>query len=244
MAARSVSRSPSSPLSLPSRPSLNGGSVGLSITEFPLVSSLPTIVESRLGRSIDPIRRQHQPRERAFGRATPNGVFPGDETWAARRLDPIDVEVRPWIRPSGSPFDRAHPGPDDAQARGLCRRRAFDDDPGRGADQPRTPPLRLPRPRQRFFIMAPPASRPTTMNSFSRPTLPRCCTPQPSYERPDRTRPGGPTGVPRRRHWLFRAGTAGRHWPPAGSGTRACCSAAPRHRPRGMPRDRRRSGIR
>jgi hypothetical protein len=71
-------------------------------------------------------------------------VAPGDETWAARPVDPIDVEVRPGIRHSGWPFHRAHLDRYDAQDPGLCQLGPFDDDPGRWADQTRTPRLRLP----------------------------------------------------------------------------------------------------
>ena len=68
---------------------------------------------------------------------------PGDESWAARPLDPIDFEVRPGIRYSGWPFDRAHLDPYYVQAQELCRLGPFDYDPGRWADQERTPPLPL-----------------------------------------------------------------------------------------------------
>jgi hypothetical protein len=71
-------------------------------------------------------------------------VAPGGETWAARPLDPIDFEVRPGIPHSSWPFDRAHLHPYDAQDPGLCQLGPFDDDPGRWADQTRTPRLRLP----------------------------------------------------------------------------------------------------
>ena len=57
-------------------------------------------------------------------------MSPGDETWAARPLDPIDFEVRPEIPFSGWPFDRAHLDRWYARAQTLCMttedyRRAF-----------------------------------------------------------------------------------------------------------------------
>jgi choline dehydrogenase-like flavoprotein len=69
---------------------------------------------------------------------------PGDETWAARPLDPVDFEVRPGIRYSGWPFDRSHLDPYYAHAQVLCRLGPFDYDAGRWADPTRTPPLPLP----------------------------------------------------------------------------------------------------
>ena len=51
------------------------------------------------GQSVGyPIHRLHQSRVRAFGGTTRHWVVPGDETWAARPLDPIQFEVRPGIR--------------------------------------------------------------------------------------------------------------------------------------------------
>jgi choline dehydrogenase-like flavoprotein len=90
------------------------------------------------------IHRPHQSRVRAFGGTTRHWVGPGDEAWAARPLDPIHFDIRPGIRHSGWPFDRAHLDPYYAQAQGLCRVGPFDYDPGRWADQTRTPPLPLP----------------------------------------------------------------------------------------------------
>jgi choline dehydrogenase-like flavoprotein len=71
-------------------------------------------------------------------------VAPGDETWAARPLDPIDFDVRPGIRYSGWPFDRAHLDPYYVRAQQLCRLGPFDYEPGRWADPTRTPRLPLP----------------------------------------------------------------------------------------------------
>ena len=97
------------------------------------------------GQSVGfPIHRPHQSRVRAFG-GTSRHWFdaPGDESWAARPLDPIDFEVRPGIRYSGWPFDRTHLVPYYVQAQEVCQLGPFDYDPGRWADQERTPPLPL-----------------------------------------------------------------------------------------------------
>ena len=90
------------------------------------------------GQSVGyPIHRLHQSRARAFGGTSRHWVVPGDETWAARPLDPIDFEVRPGIRHSGWPFDRAHLDPYYAEAQTLCQLGPFDYDPGRWADPTR-----------------------------------------------------------------------------------------------------------
>jgi flavin-dependent dehydrogenase len=87
------------------------------------------------GQSVGyPIHRLHQSRARAFGGTTRHWVVPGDETWAARPLDPIDFEVRPGIRHSGWPFDRAQLDPYYAQAQSLCQLGPFDYDPDRRPD--------------------------------------------------------------------------------------------------------------
>jgi choline dehydrogenase-like flavoprotein len=97
------------------------------------------------GQSVGyPIHRPHQSRVRAFGGASRHWLRPGDETWAARPLDPIDFEVRPGIRFSGWPFDRAHLDPYYAQAQTICQLGPYSYEPGRWADQERTPPLPLP----------------------------------------------------------------------------------------------------
>jgi choline dehydrogenase-like flavoprotein len=101
----------------------------------------------RLNRGLSvgyPIHLPHQSRVRAFGGTTRHWFAPGDESWAARPLDPIDFEVRPAIRYSGWPFDRFHLDPYYAHAQALCQLGPFDYDPGRWTDQPRTPPLPLP----------------------------------------------------------------------------------------------------
>jgi choline dehydrogenase-like flavoprotein len=97
------------------------------------------------GQSVGyPIHRPHQSRVRAFGGTTRHWLRPGDETWAARPLDPIDFEVRPGIRFSGWPFDRTHLDPYYAHAQTICQLGPYSYDPGRWADQERTPPLPLP----------------------------------------------------------------------------------------------------
>ena len=97
------------------------------------------------GQSVGyPIHLPHQSRVRAFGGTTRHWFAPGDESWAARPLDPVDFEVRSGIRYSGWPFDRAHLDPYYAHAQALCRLGPFDYDPGRWADPARTPPLALP----------------------------------------------------------------------------------------------------
>jgi choline dehydrogenase-like flavoprotein len=99
------------------------------------------------GQSVGyPIHLPHQSRVRAFGGTSRHWFSPGDETWAARPLDPIDFEVRPGIRHSGWPFDRAHLDPYYAHAQVLCGLGPYDYDPGRWADPARTPPLPLPGP--------------------------------------------------------------------------------------------------
>ena len=107
-------------------------------------------VERRLqrlnrGQSVGyPIYRSHRSRVRAFGGASRHWFRPGDESWAARPLDPIDFEARPGIPWSGWPFDRAHLDPYYAQAHAVCQLGPFDYDPGHWADPERTPPLPLP----------------------------------------------------------------------------------------------------
>jgi choline dehydrogenase-like flavoprotein len=81
---------------------------------------------------------------RAFGGTTRHWFAPGDESWAARPLDPVDFEVRPGIRYSGWPFNRAHLDPYYTHAQALCQLGPFDYDPGRRTDQARTPALPLP----------------------------------------------------------------------------------------------------
>jgi choline dehydrogenase-like flavoprotein len=91
-----------------------------------------------------PIHLPHQSRVRSFGGTTRHWFTPGDESWAARPLDPVDFEVRPGIPYSGWPFDRGHLDPYYAHAQALCQLGPFDYEPGRWTDQARTPPLPLP----------------------------------------------------------------------------------------------------
>jgi choline dehydrogenase-like flavoprotein len=96
------------------------------------------------GQSVGyPIHRTHQSRIRAFGGTSRHWTRPGDGSWAARPLDPIDFEVRPGIRYSGWPFDRTHLDQYYAQAQEVGRLGPFDYDARRWADQERTPPLPL-----------------------------------------------------------------------------------------------------
>jgi choline dehydrogenase-like flavoprotein len=97
------------------------------------------------GQSIGyPIHLPHQSRVRAFGGTSRHWFGPGDESWAARPLDPVDFEARPGIRHSGWPFNRAHLDSYYAHAQALCQLGPFDYDPGRWTDQARTPALPLP----------------------------------------------------------------------------------------------------
>jgi choline dehydrogenase-like flavoprotein len=98
------------------------------------------------GQSVGyPIHRLHQSRVRAFGGASRHWFSPGDETWAARPLDAIDFEVRPGIRHSGWPFDRAHLDPYYPHAQELCQLGPLRYDAARWADEGNGPglPLRL-----------------------------------------------------------------------------------------------------
>jgi choline dehydrogenase-like flavoprotein len=91
-----------------------------------------------------PIHHPHQSRVRAFAGTSRHWFSPGDETWAARPLDPVDFEVRPGIRFSGWPFGRTHLDPYYAHAQVLCGLGPFDYDPGRWADPAHRPQLPLP----------------------------------------------------------------------------------------------------
>ena len=62
----------------------------------------------------------HHARVRAFGGSTRHWVGPGDETWAARPLDPLDFEVRPGVPYSGWPFGLTHLAPRYERARSVC----------------------------------------------------------------------------------------------------------------------------
>lgn len=69
---------------------------------------------------------------------------PGDESWAARPLDPVDFEVRPGISYSGWPFHREELDSYYADAQVVCGLGPFDYDPGRWSDSRRSPILPLP----------------------------------------------------------------------------------------------------
>jgi choline dehydrogenase-like flavoprotein len=98
-----------------------------------------------VGESVGyPIHLPHQSRVRAFGGTSRHWFGPGDESWAARPLDPIDFETRPGIRYSGWPFDRAYLDPYYAHAQVICGLGPFDYDPDRWSDSAGTPPLPLP----------------------------------------------------------------------------------------------------
>ena len=105
------------------------------------------------GQSVGhPIHRPHQSRVRAFGGTSRHWFRPGDDSWAARPLDPIDFEVRPGIRYSGWPFDRAHlepvlrPGPGGVPARPVRLRRRIAG-PTRNGRRPCHSPRARSRPR-------------------------------------------------------------------------------------------------
>ena len=166
------------------------------------------------GQSVGyPIHRLHQSRVRAFGGTTRHWVVPGDETWAARPLDPIDFEVRPGIRHSGWPFDRAHLDPYYAQAQTLCRLGPFDYNPGRWADPTRHATLAPAAGRGRDHAVPARHRRLRGLLRGARPRAQRDAAAARLCRRPgDRggPRPGGPgRGPARRRLALLRAGTAG-----------------------------------
>lgn len=62
----------------------------------------------------------HHARVRAFGGSSRHWIGPGDESWAARPLDPIDFEVRPGVPYSGWPLDLADLESRYARARSIC----------------------------------------------------------------------------------------------------------------------------
>jgi choline dehydrogenase-like flavoprotein len=94
------------------------------------------------GQSVGyPIHRLHQSRVRAFGGTSRHWFTLGDDTWAARPLDPIDFEVRRGIRYSGWPFDRTYLDPYYAHAHALCKLGPFTYDPAHWADERLVPDL-------------------------------------------------------------------------------------------------------
>jgi choline dehydrogenase-like flavoprotein len=76
----------------------------------------------------------HHARVRAFGGSSRHWVGPGDESWAARPLDPIDFEVRPGMPCSGWPLGPADLEPHYPQARSICRLGATDEGSGGPAE--------------------------------------------------------------------------------------------------------------
>jgi choline dehydrogenase-like flavoprotein len=96
------------------------------------------------GRSVGyPTYRLHQSRVRAFGGTSRHWFRPGDDSWAARPLDPIDFEVRAGVPYSGWPFGRAHLDPWYAQAQRICQLGPPGQDPVDWADEA-APVLPLP----------------------------------------------------------------------------------------------------
>lgn len=94
------------------------------------------------GQSVGyPTYRLHRSRIRAFGGTSRHWSL--DAGFMARPLDSIDFEVRPGIRYSGWPFDRAHLEPYYVQAQSMCQLGPFDYDADRWADETRTPRLPL-----------------------------------------------------------------------------------------------------
>jgi choline dehydrogenase-like flavoprotein len=83
----------------------------------------------------------HHARVRAFGGSSRHWIGPGDESWAARPLDPVDFEVRPAIPYSGWPLGPAELEPHYARARSICQ---LGPAPSLGAaGEPRAPGLPL-----------------------------------------------------------------------------------------------------
>jgi choline dehydrogenase-like flavoprotein len=98
-----------------------------------------------VGQSVGyPVHLPHQSRVRAFGGTSRHWFGPGDKSWAARPLDPVDFEVRPGISYSGWPFHREELDSYYADAQVVCGLGPFDYDPGRWSDSRRSPILPLP----------------------------------------------------------------------------------------------------
>ena len=79
-------------------------------------------------------------RARAFGGSS--RLWPLDEGWRARPLDPVDFEARDWVPHSGWPFDHTELAPYYPRAQELCDLGPFDYSAERWAG-PDTPPLPL-----------------------------------------------------------------------------------------------------
>jgi choline dehydrogenase-like flavoprotein len=88
----------------------------------------------------------HHARVRAFGGSSRHWIGPGDESWAARPLDPIDFEVRPGVPFSGWPLDPADLESQYARARSICglARSGSPEGPEGAAGGPSTGGLPLP----------------------------------------------------------------------------------------------------
>jgi choline dehydrogenase-like flavoprotein len=71
----------------------------------------------------------HRSRVRSFGGSSRHWFGPGDETWAARALDPIDFEVRPGVPYSGWPLGLDDLEPHYPKARSVCQLGPDDGDP-------------------------------------------------------------------------------------------------------------------
>ncbi len=114
---------------------IGAGPAGISIAgEFAGAQTRVCLVESG-GADIEPAAQRlnrgwsvgyptyllHRSRVRAFGGASRHWISRGDETWAARALDPIDFEVRPGIPYSGWPFDLAELESHYPPARSICQ---------------------------------------------------------------------------------------------------------------------------
>lgn len=119
---------------------LSGNGVQVWLLESGGKDAEPRAQQLNRGQSVGyPIHRPHQSRVRAFGGTSTHWFRPGDDSWAARPLDPIDFEVRPGIRYSGWPFDRAHLDPYYLQAQDVCQLGPFDYSPTRWAEEGQAP---------------------------------------------------------------------------------------------------------
>jgi choline dehydrogenase-like flavoprotein len=128
---------------------VGAGSAGISVAHALLGTDIGVCMLESGGRDVErrpqrlnrgqsagyPIHRLHRSRVRAFAGTTRHWFSPGDQTWAARPLDPIDFEVRPGIRHSGWPFGRAHLDPYYAHAQALCQLGPLLYDPARWPDE-------------------------------------------------------------------------------------------------------------
>ena len=195
------------------------------------------------GQSVGyPIHRLHQSRVRAFGGTTRHWFSPSDDSWAARPLDPIDFEVRPGIRYSGWPFERAHLDPYYAHAQALCRLGPFVYDPAHWADEGTGPePAAATRRRGDHAV---PAWAPRLQRLLRRAGAraerdpAAACAPRSTW--PPTRIPAGWTES-RSGARTAPAASSGHDWwcsPPVGSRTRGCCCSAAGCIERGLGNDR------